>query len=173
MHDSRRRRGVLGDPLERGFTMLKRCFCDSRGRARLGRSWQAHCTRGVRMWHMVGTISQARNLIPEQFQRPCALIGARVHQALPTLSVIWRTNERAPRYLYWESALQKMPHLLRPHRQHKGRSRLHGFLSSEFFSIFRNRPIRRDLQTHTRLHVTAMSLSSPFVAHRTRVRAHR
>jgi len=66
-----------------------------------------------------------------------------------------------------------MPHLLRAHRQHRGRSRLHGFLSSEFFIIFRSRPVRRDLHRHTRQHVTAMSPSSPFLAHRTPVRAHR
>jgi len=66
-----------------------------------------------------------------------------------------------------------MPHLLPAHWQHRGRSRLHGFLSSEFFIIFRNRPIRRELHRQTRQHVTAMSLSSPFLAHRTRFRAHR
>jgi len=50
--------------------------------------------------HVVGTIAQAGKLLRQLFPRLCALIGARVEEALPTLSVIWWTNEKAPERPY-------------------------------------------------------------------------
>jgi len=50
--------------------------------------------------HVLGTIAQSSKLFLQKILRPCALIGTRFYEALPTFSLIWWTNDRAPECLY-------------------------------------------------------------------------